>query len=88
MGWVGISSPATPKIEPGCSSKGTNCNCPCMTLQFLNSYVLFICSNLATNYCHPSDAILRFETPSCELQMLLHESLQDLYSILQLLQTY
>jgi preprotein translocase subunit SecG len=47
-----------------------------------------ICSNLSTNYCHPSDAILRFETPSWELQMLLHESVRDLYSILQLLQTY
>ncbi len=58
-----------------------------MTLQFLNSNVLFVCS-LATNYCNPFDAILRFETPSCELQMLLREYVQDLYSILQLLQTY
>jgi hypothetical protein len=28
--WVGVSSPTTPKIEPGCNSKGTNCNCPCI----------------------------------------------------------
>jgi hypothetical protein len=55
---------------------------------FWTLYVLFICSNLATDYCHASDAILRFETPSCQLQTLLHESLQDPYSILQLLRTY